>query len=211
MFPRTQERAPRVRRPDIESAASRETAGSSSRNPLKKWYKKTSPPHAETHPRGIPLAVARSRTGGGVPEFCGTPGVPSETPLSTRLGAWLWAELWDEHHQPTPNTNTASALRSIDGGHTLRHSPPGQPPEQGRPGAARLKATSPRATRTTTTRPARPTTGQRYPAFAGPAVTLEGDTPGNTATRCYRSRAARRRRAGRLEHHQAVSRPAQRR
>ena len=122
-----------------------------------------------------------------------------------------WRDAPATSGQPTPNTNTASALRPIDGGHTLRHSPPGQPPEQGRPGAARLKATSPRATRTTTTRPARPMTGQPYPAFAGPAVTLEGDTPGNTATRCYRSRAARRRRAGRLEHHQAVSRPAQRR
>ena len=41
------------------------------------------------------------------------------------------------------------------------------------------KDTSPGHQCTTTARPARPTTGQRYPAFAGPAVTIEGDTLGN--------------------------------
>ena len=41
------------------------------------------------------------------------------------------------------------------------------------------KDTSPGHQCTTTARPARPTTGQRYPAFAGPAVTIEGDTLSN--------------------------------
>ena len=42
-----------------------------------KWYKKTSPPLAETPPRGIPLAVARSRTGGGSPSFLRHPRSPN--------------------------------------------------------------------------------------------------------------------------------------
>ena len=36
--------------------------------PLEKWYKKTSPPHAETHPCGIPLALTQKRDRGGSPK-----------------------------------------------------------------------------------------------------------------------------------------------
>ena len=79
-----------------------------------------------------------------------------------------WRDAPATSGQPTPNTNTASALRPIDGGHTLRHSPPGQPPEQGRPGAARPQR--PRATgpRTTTTRPARAYDRPALPGFCWP-------------------------------------------
>ena len=54
VLPRTRERAPLAHRPDTASPVFCKTAGSSSRNPLKKWYKKTPPPHAETPPRGNP-------------------------------------------------------------------------------------------------------------------------------------------------------------
>ena len=68
-LPRTRERAPLTHRPDIAPPAFRKTAGSSSRTPpLKKWYKKTSPPHAETPPRGIPLALTEKRDRGGSPK-----------------------------------------------------------------------------------------------------------------------------------------------
>ena len=43
-----------------------------------KWYKKTSPPLAETHPCGIPLALTQKRDRGGSPKKCGAPGVPAD-------------------------------------------------------------------------------------------------------------------------------------
>ena len=65
VLPRTRERAPLARRPDIAPPVFRETAVSSPRSPLEKWYVKKYRRHTQRPPyAGPPARSVKSGTGG---------------------------------------------------------------------------------------------------------------------------------------------------